>query len=135
MVVLEFVLSAALIAGCTARAGPGSISELPAEKGATRSIAELTVSSRCAAFLSTFEELVACERADGTLDSFSDPNITWRVRYYVRYWEMPCGEEPTVQEAYVFHMVTGDLYNDVDLDDVERLAIRNRMSDGQAHCK
>lgn len=48
---------------------------------------------------------------------------------------MPCGEAPTVQEGYVFHMVTDDLYNDRDLDNAARLAIRNTMFDGKVRCK
>jgi len=91
--------------------------------------------SRCAAFAPNFDELVACQRADGTLRSFSDPSITWRVRYFVRHWQMPCGEEPTVQEAYVFQMATDDLYGDAVLDDAARLAIRNAMFDGKVRCK
>jgi hypothetical protein len=91
--------------------------------------------SRCGVFAPDFEQLVACQRADGTLRSFSDPSITWRVRYFVRYWQMPCGEAPTVDEGYVFHMVTGDLYSDAFLDDSARLAIRDAMFDGKVRCK
>jgi hypothetical protein len=48
---------------------------------------------------------------------------------------MPCSEAPTEQEAYAFHMVTYDLETDRDLSDAERVAIRNTMYDGKAHCK
>jgi hypothetical protein len=48
---------------------------------------------------------------------------------------MPCGEMPTVKEAYVFHMVTDDLYNDTDLTDTQRIAIRNAMFDGKVDCQ
>jgi hypothetical protein len=41
---------------------------------------------------------------------------------------------PTVKEAYVFHMVMDDLYNDGDLDDAQRLEVRNAMFDGETHC-
>ena len=58
-----------------------------------------------------------------------------RVRYFVRHWEMPCHEAPTEQEGYIFHMVTDDLYNDPDLSDTERVAIRGAMFDGKLHCK
>jgi hypothetical protein len=78
---------------------------------------------------------VACQRANGTLGSFADPQITWRVRYFVRYWQMPCGEAPTVKEGYVFHMVTNDLYSDTDLTDGQRSAIRNAMFDGKVRCQ
>ena len=47
---------------------------------------------------------------------------------------MPCGEAPTVQEGYVFHMVTNNLYADRDLNDAKRLAIRAAMFDGKVHC-
>ena len=74
-------------------------------------------------------------RANGTLDSFENRKVAWRVRYFVRHWEMPCGEAPTEQEGYVFHMVTNDLYNDPDLNDTERVAIRNAMFEGRIRCK
>ena len=91
--------------------------------------------TRCAGFSSNFPELAACQRANGTLESFGDAKITWRVRYFVRFWEMPCGEAPTVQEGYVFHMVTNDLYNDPDMNDAERMAIRAAMFGGLTRCK
>jgi hypothetical protein len=92
------------------------------------------VSSRCTAS-STFDELAACRRADGTLQTFAKKNTDWRVRYFVRYWQMPCDEAPTLQEAYIFNMVTNDLYNDTDLNDAERIDIRNAMFDGEVRCK
>lgn len=88
----------------------------------------------CEPFAARFAQYVACERADGTLRGFSERRIAWRVRFYVRYWEMPCGEFPTEQEAYVFHLVTSDLYDDRDLTDPQRLAIRTAMYRGSPHC-
>jgi hypothetical protein len=52
--------------------------------------------TRCQGFAQKFQELAACERADGTLDSFTAHDIGWRVRYFVRYWRMPCNEAPTI---------------------------------------
>ena len=126
-------LSAALVSGCSA---PSSSSDLQLP-GTQRSsaIAVPLDDRRCDAFVPNFDELVACRRADGTLQSFTDPDITWRVRYFVRYWQMPCGEMPTVEEAYVFHMVTNDLYGDESLNDSQRLAIRTAMFDGTVHCR
>lgn len=89
---------------------------------------------RCEAYAANFAKVVACERADGTLRSFRDWSVAWRVRYFVRFWEMPCGEFPTEQEAYVFHMVTNDLYNDADLSDADRIDIRNLMFAGRVRC-
>jgi hypothetical protein len=126
-------------AGC---AGPQIGSSLPATTAAALAPAPAgsnasrsTDAARCNAFESTFDELVACQRANGTLESFPYPRITWRVRYFVRYEAMPCGEAPTEQVAYVFHMVMDDLDNDGDLSDTERLAIRTAMFDGTARCK
>ena len=89
---------------------------------------------RCDGFISNFYELVACRRTNGTLDAFGEPQIAWRVRYFVRYERMPCGEAPTVQEAYVFHMVMDDLNSDGGLNDAQRSAIRTAMFDGPVHC-
>jgi hypothetical protein len=100
--------------------------------------ATVTASSdatRCQPFANDFAQYAACERADGTLRSFAERQIAWRVRYYVRYWEMPCGEFPTAQEAYVFHMVTGDLYRDADLNDAQRVEVRNAMFRGRVGCR
>jgi hypothetical protein len=124
--------------GCaTSQSSPA----IPPASGAAISLSSLNSSAartddsaRCNAFESTFDEWVACRRADGTLQSFSNP-IGWRVRYFVRYQQMPCQEAPTVKEGYVFHMVTNDLYNDEDLNDAQRLAIRNSMFDGTVHCR
>jgi|SRR5580700_453053 hypothetical protein len=89
---------------------------------------------RCGTLAASVSKAAACERADGTLRTFKDRAVDWRVRYFVRYWEMPCGEFPTEQEAYVFHMVTNDLYNDQDLTDADRVEIRNMMFDGPVRC-
>ncbi|HVN68792.1 MAG TPA: hypothetical protein VMU38_03935 [Candidatus Binatia bacterium] len=89
----------------------------------------------CEIFSQNFAKVVACERADGTLRSFEHRSVDWRVRFYVRYWEMPCGEFPTVEEAYVFHVVTNDLYADADLTDADRLQIRSMMFDQTVHCR
>ena len=97
--------------------------------------AQPALGARCEASASIFAEATACQRANGTLDSFDKTKIAWRVRYFVRHWEMPCHEAPTEQEGYVFHMVTDDLYNDPDLNDTERIAIRNAMFDGRIRCK
>ncbi len=95
----------------------------------------IDVDARCKPFTSMFDELVACQRANGTLLSFANAKVGWRVRYFVRYWRMPCGEDPTVQEGYVFHMVTDDLYKDIDLSDAQRLDIRAVIFDGRIRCK
>jgi hypothetical protein len=92
-------------------------------------------SIRCGTLAANIPKSAACERADGTLKTFkSQPATDWRVRYFVRYWEMPCGEFPTEEEAYVFHMVTNDLYNDPDLTDADRVEIRNQMFRGPVRC-
>ncbi len=90
--------------------------------------------ARCKAFAPIFAETAACQRANGTLDSFKSWKVSWRVRYFVRHWVMPCHEDPTEEEGYVFHMVTNDLYGDPDLNDAQRLAIRNAMFDGKIRC-
>jgi hypothetical protein len=126
-------------AGC---ASPQSGSSLPpaaiAGSGSSpvgSNAAQSADAARCKAFESTFDELAACNRANGTLESFPNSRIAWRVRYFVRYQEMPCDEDPTEEEAYVFHMVTNDLANDGDLNAGERLAIRAAMFDNTIHCK
>jgi hypothetical protein len=116
--------SAALAGFIPAEAPPGSSRFVQPALGA-----------RCKTFASIFAEAAACQRANGTLESFESRKVTWRVRYFVRHWEMPCHEDPTVQEGYIFHMVTDDLYNDPDLNDPERMAIRDAMFDGKIHCK
>jgi len=92
-------------------------------------------SSRCQQFAQNFDELAACRRADGTLEAFTDSDIRWRVRYFVRYWQMPCNEAPTIEEGYVYHMVTKDLYKDGDLNDRQRMEIRTAMFGGRVNCK
>ncbi len=91
-------------------------------------------SIRCSTLAANVPKAAACERADGTLRTFKSRAIAWRVRYFVRYWQMPCGEFPTEEEAYVFHMVTNDLYNDPDLSDADRIDIRNIMFVGPVRC-
>lgn len=88
--------------------------------------------SRCpVSAIPNFPQHVACERADGTLRSMSIyPGVEWRVRYYLKYTVMPCSEWPTEEESYVVDMAYNDLYNDKDLNDTERVEIRNAMYDG-----
>ncbi len=132
---LAIIVFASVAAACSGPDWPGT-SELPATLGpAAGSASTLTDVGRCKPFAGVFDELVACKRANGTLESFANRNITWRVRYFVRYSEMPCNEAPTVEEAYVFHMVTTDLSDDADLNDSERSAIRSAMFDGKTRCK
>lgn len=102
--------------------------------GLTAVILSAQGTPRCEPFASRFAEYVACERADGTLRGFPERAIAWRVRYFVRYWRMPCGEFPTEQEAYVFHLVTNDLYGDPDLTNAQRVGIRDAMYRGSPHC-
>jgi hypothetical protein len=78
---------------------------------------------------------MACQRSNGTLDSFASRNIAWRVRYFVRHSEMPCHEAPTVEEAYVYNAVIADLNGDRDIDATQRFAIRNAMFDGKSPCR
>ena len=126
-------IAAAIVSACSSRGSSGN--PLPTAPDVHRATRAAQANGRCDPFLSVFDELVACRRADGTLRSFADPKIAWRVRYFVRYWRMPCGEGPTVQEAYVFHMVTNDLYADQSLDNSRRLAIRAAMFSGSARCR
>jgi hypothetical protein len=127
-----------LSAGCTGSQPPlrTPLQSAQAMSGrqATRTSSLPNHAGRCAAFTLNFDEFVACRRADGTLQSFLDARIDWRVRYFVRYWQMPCGDMPTVEEAYVFHMVTRDLYRDRGLSDGERLEIRAAMFHGNERC-
>lgn len=89
----------------------------------------------CDGFKSYWPQYVACERADGTLRSLRGiPGAEWRVRYFVKYAEMPCGEAPTVEEGYVFHSVWNDLYDDSDLTDTQRIAIRDEVYRGTPTC-
>lgn len=118
---------------------PNALGQASSRSGATVQTidrnAQPAFTNRCKAFVQDFHELVACQRANGALLSFDNPKITWRVRYFVRFWEMPCRETPTVDEAYVFHMVTNDLYGDPDLSDSQRVDIRNAMFQGTLRCE
>ena len=67
------------------------------------------------------------------LPSFNDRHIARRVRFFVRYETMPCGEFPTRQEKCVFDMVMRDFYYDSDLNDGDRTDIRNATFDGKVH--
>ncbi len=136
-------LVAALLTGCADRAA-ASVPEVtqaqvaaPSQSQAVRSAdaAAHFAADRCLQFEQQFDEFAACQRADGTLQSFTARDIGWRVRYFVRYWRMPCNEAPTIEEGYVYHMVTKDLYNDSDLNDKERMAIRVAMFEGKVNCK
>jgi hypothetical protein len=129
------VLTVSLLAGCSGAAPTLPRTAAPEAPVNPVVTAQASAESRCGAFGTNFDENVACRRADGTLRSFADPQIAWRVRYFVRHLYMPCGEMPTVQEAYVFHTVFEDLAADPNLDDAERTAIRNAMYDEPMHCK
>jgi len=136
-------LAVALLGGCSERETGSVPIVAPAQAAQASQLragqavrgASQFAAGRCAEFAQDFDELTACRRADGTLESFSDREIGWRVRYFVRYWQMPCNEAPTIEEGYVYHMVTKDLYKDPDLDDRQRMAIRTAMFDGKADCK
>ncbi|MEO6835377.1 MAG: hypothetical protein ABI231_05650, partial [Candidatus Tumulicola sp.] len=100
------------LAGCSS---PSPVSQFtPTTAGQLKALNSVqeTLSADCTGFASNFDEIVACQRANGTLHSFGNPKVAWRVRYFVRYWAMPCNEDPTEQEGYVFHMATNDLYRD-----------------------
>jgi len=127
-------IGATMVAGCSNR--ESALQFAPSTAMQPNSAAKSTQASPigCKAFVASFDEFVACERANGTLHSLSNPEIAWRVRFFVRYLEMPCNEAPTVQEAYVFHMVIDDLSNDSDLTDTQRVAIRNAMFQGKVQC-
>jgi hypothetical protein len=96
---------------------------------------DINTDGRCKPFVRIFHEFVACQRSNGTFDSFVVRNIVWRVRYFVRYSEMPCREAPTVEEAYVYNLVVDDLNTDRDLNSSERIAIRDAMFEGESRCK
>jgi hypothetical protein len=115
-----------------AQAAPAPQSQIG---GRTEDPAPRFASDRCMQFDQNFDEFAACQRADGTLESFTAHDISWRVRYFVRYWQMPCNEAPTIEEGYVYHMVTKDLYKDPDLDNKQRMAIRVAMFQGKVNCK
>jgi hypothetical protein len=122
-----------VIAGCS-----GPAASLPDARSSTAqpsiAIPQTATNAPCKAFDANFHALVACQRAEGTLHSFASSNIAWRVRYFVRYMAMPCDEAPTVEEAYVFHMVVDDLNNDPDLSAADRADIRAAMFFGKVHC-
>ncbi|MGA8535255.1 MAG: hypothetical protein WB615_14195 [Candidatus Tumulicola sp.] len=130
--------AAAILAGCAGRESEmpfaPSGTSAPASASPT-SILPPALDARCKAMAQNFDETVACQRANGTLLALADPKIAWRVRYFVRYWEMPCNEFPTEDEGYVFNAVTNDLYTDPDISNTQRIQIRNAMFDGQIHCK
>lgn len=136
-------LTAVLVSGCSDRSAasvpvvaPAQAAEASQSQAGDASQPAFHFSSnRCQRFAQSFDELAACLRADGTLQSFSDRDIRWRVRYFVRYWRMPCNEAPTIEEGYVYHMVTRDLYKDSDLNDRQRTAIRVAMFDGKVNCR
>jgi len=140
-------LAAALLSGCSDRAeasvpAVGPQAPQASQSGVSRSEPAHALdsgagfgSTRCQPFAQDFEEFAACRRADGTLEAFTDSDIRWRVRYFVRYWQMPCNEAPTIEEGYVYHMVTKDLYKDRDLNDRQRMEIRTAMFDGRVNCK
>lgn len=132
---LAAVSTVALLAACTAYATappPGS----PGASGAVVAAqARGDLANRCRTFAGEFAELAACQRADGTLETFGDERIAWRVRYFFRYWQMPCQEAPTRNESYVFDLAANDLYGDRDLNDSQRVAIRNAMFAGRERCR
>ncbi len=134
---LAALVGAAIIAGCGGSTPGLPVASASASLGQPALVDSVKPprNAHCQAFQASFQALVACQRASGTLGSFTNPRVTWRVRYYVRYWEMPCGEAPTEQEAYVFHMVTNDLYADTDLNEAERIQIRDIMFLGKVRCK
>lgn len=126
--------SIAVLAGCAGRDGGSAY--VPA--AATISVPQAKhaeTTGRCSPFAANFDEFVGCQRADGTLRTFNDRQISWRARYFVRYATMPCGEMPTEQEAYVFHAVIDDLNADPDLTGSGRAAIRAAMYEGTPDCK
>jgi hypothetical protein len=133
--VLGWCVGIALAAGCGSTGTSLPPAPLLSGQAAIVNSGQSSHNTRCEPFMPTFDELVACQRANGSVGSFANPEITWRVRYFVRYSEMPCNEAPTVEEAYVFHMVTTDLSDDADLNDSERTAIRSAMFEGETRCK
>jgi hypothetical protein len=131
---LTLVVLAFMVAACSGPDRAGSyLSTAP--PSASVALRQVDVNARCKQFAAVFDELVACQRSDGTLESFANRSTDWRVRYFVRNSEMPCDEAPTVEESYVFNMVVNDLNADTDLDADQRIAIRDAMFDGRIHCK
>lgn len=89
----------------------------------------------CGTFTDNFYEYTACKRAEGTLATMRYlPGVEWRVRYFFKYNEMPCGEAPTVQESYVYQMASDDLETDSFVTPQERVEIRTAMFNGRARC-
>jgi hypothetical protein len=132
---LAFCLTGAVLSGCSAEAQDMQAAPSAAEQpDLSVKVVPRHGHTRCAPFESNFDEVVACERADGTLRAFEDASIAWRVRFFVRYSEMPCGEYPTVEESYTFHTVVHDLDRDHDLNGSQRAAIRTAMFDGKVRC-
>lgn len=133
---LAVYLAATLAAGCSAEAqGLQTAPSTSGQAGFSAMTIRQNVDSRCTQFAANFDQVIACQRADGTLNSFVNQQIAWRVRYFVRYMQMPCGEMPTVQEGYAFHMVIDDLDADKDLNATQRDSIRYAMYDGKPHCQ
>jgi hypothetical protein len=87
-------------------------------------------SNECTSFQGVYQELVACARAIGTLEAYSDPDINWRLRFFFRYNEMPCGEDPTVKEYYAYQMAALDLSSDLDLNAAQRADIQAAIYPG-----
>lgn len=134
--------TAAMLVACANEAAPSlgiaatrTIAVAPDRTQNPQRYQRVDSAGRCGRFSLDFAELAACRRADGTLRTFVQPRIAWRVRYFVRYWKMPCGEAPTRDESYVFAMTTRDLYGDADVNDAERRAIRDAMFEGSVRCR
>jgi hypothetical protein len=89
-------------------------------------------SGECSSFQGVYQELVACARALGTLEAYSDPDIKWRLRFFFRYNEMPCGEDPTVEEYYAYQMAALDLSGDLDLTAGQRADIQAAIYPGSS---
>lgn len=130
---LTVCVSAAMLGGCSGQRADAPYVPTAPEARAPQPM-QTQSNARCDEFASNFDQLVACRRANGTLTAFPEPEIAWRVRFFVRYERMPCGEAPTVQEGYVFHMVVDDLNADTNLSDTQRSAVRTAMFDGRVRC-
>ena len=68
----------------------------------------------------------AIERGIRTLPTHAE---RWRVAYFIKYNEMPRGEMPTVNEAYVYHSARY-LLAEQGLTDLQRLQIVNAIYPG-----
>jgi hypothetical protein len=132
---LAVVFCAVTVAACSdpGRTGSAYLSSTP--RGSAIRSSQAEANARCKPYAGVFDELVACQRSNGSLDSFADRTIAWRVRYFVRHSEMPCDEAPTVEEAYVFNLVVNDLNTDQNLNAEQRIAIRDAMFAGKSLCK